>query len=141
MGSEELIHYVRNAACGALKMIWSRTTTTFMEPLAGTNPFEVGDIVVQYRVCWDGSSRFGCWGEPDSSMKAARWRVLNININEVLLELAEGVHEEKVPFHDSLFHYPGYVARVSSSENFRNMFRGTKGKQLAFDTFKKVELL
>jgi hypothetical protein len=135
MGSAALIYYVRKAAWYVLQMIWSRAVTTFVETLPGMNPFEVGDIVAQYRVYWDR----GGWGEPDRSMKAARWKVLSVSRNEVVLELVEGVHEEKVPFHDSLFHYPGYVARVSSSEDFRNKFRGTKGKQLAFDTFKKVK--
>ena len=138
MGREDLIYKVRNEAWRALTMIWGRTATTFLEPLPGMNPFEVGDIIAQYRVFAGGS--FFCWREPDSSMRAARWKVLSISKNEVVLELVEGVHEEKVPNHDSVFHLPGYVARVSSSEDFRNKFRGTKGKQLAFDTYKKVKM-
>jgi len=34
---------------------------------------------------------------------------------------------------------PRYVARVSSSDSFRRKFPGTKGSQLAFDTYRKVE--
>ena len=139
MGRTDLIYKVRIEAWRALTMIWGRTVTTFMEPHPGMNPFEVGDIVAQFRV-FAGGSLF-CWREPDSSMRAARWKVLSISRNEVALELVEGVHEEKVPNHDSVFHFPGYVDRVSSSEDFRNKFRGTKGKQLAFDTYKKVKVL
>lgn len=138
MGRTDLIYNVRNEAWRALTMIWGRTGTTFAEPLPGMNPFEIGDIVAQYRVFAGGSLL--CWREPDSSMRAARWKVLSITKNEVVLELVEGVHEEKVPFHDSIFHFPDYVIRVSSSEDFRNKFRGTKGKQLAFDTYKKVKM-
>lgn len=140
MGRTDLIYYVRKEAWRALTMIWAKTATDYVEPLPGINPFKVGDIVAQYRVYCEGSSRFSCWRNPDPSMQAARWKVLSITRNEVMLELVEGIHEEEVYNHDSIFHYPGYVARVSSSENFRNMFRGAKGKQLAFDTFKKVKL-
>ncbi len=52
----------------------------------------------------------------------------------------EGVHEEKAPFHDPVFHFPAYVARISSPEDFRNKFRGAKGKQLAFDTYRKAKM-
>jgi HEAT repeat protein len=45
MGSDKIINYQRNAAWDALQMIWSRAITTFVEPLPGMKPFEVGDIV------------------------------------------------------------------------------------------------
>lgn len=136
-GRTDLIYYVRDEAWRALTMIWNRTVTNFAEPLPGMNPFEAGDIVAQFRVFAGGSLL--CWREPDSSMKGERWKVLSITKNEVILELTEGVHEEKVPNHDSVFHFPGYVIRVSSPEDFRNKFRGTKGRQLAFDTYRKVQ--
>jgi hypothetical protein len=118
-------------------MIWRRTITTFVEPLPGMNPFEVGDIVAQYRAFSE--SGFMPWVEPDRGMQGTRWRVLSISRNEIILELVEGVYKDKELFHSKL-HFPGYVARISSSDNFRNKFPGTKGKQLAFDTFKKVKL-
>ena len=126
MGSDETVYYVRNAALSALQMIWSRTVTAFEEPIPGKNPFEAGDIVAQ-------------WKNPDRLMKGARWKVLSITRNEVALELVEGVHEEKAPFIRKL-HYPGYVARISSSADYRHKYPGTKGNQLAFDTFRKVKL-
>jgi hypothetical protein len=125
MGSDEMIYYVRIAALDALRMIWSRTIITFVEPLPGMRPFEVGDIVAQ-------------WRKPDSIMKGARWRVLSITRNEVALELIEGVCEEKEPFHKKM-HFPGYVARISSSDDYRHKYPGTKGNQFAFDTYRKVE--
>ena len=127
MGSNELIYYVRNAAWDALKMIWSRTITAFVEPLPGMKPFEVGDIVAQ-------------WRKPDSVMKGARWRVLSISRNEVSLELVEGVYEEPRQGTRGTRHYPGYVARISSPDDYRNKFPGTKGNQFAFDTYRKVKL-
>ena len=127
MGSNELIYYVRNAAWDALKMIWSRTVTSFVEPLPGMNPFEVGDIVAQ-------------WRKPDSVMKGARWRVLSVSRNEVALELTEGVYEEPRQGKRGARHFPGFVARISSSDEYRNKFPGTKGNQFAFDTYRKVKL-
>ena len=125
MGSDEMIYYVRNAAWDALRMIWNRTFTTFVEPLPGMKPFEVGDIVAQ-------------WKNPDSITKGARWKVLSITRNEVSLELVEGVYEENVPFHKKK-HFPGYVLRISSSDDYRHKFPGTKGNQYAFDTYRKVK--
>lgn len=125
-GSAELIYYVRNAAWTALQMIWDRTITTFVEPLPGMNPFEVGDIVAQ-------------WRRPDRVTKGARWRVLSISRNEVALELVEGVYEEPRQGKHGTRQYPGYVARISSSDDYRNRFPGTKGNQFAFDTYRKVE--
>ena len=70
-------------------------------------------------------------------MAGARWRVLSISKNEVALELVEGIHEET---YNGKRHFPGFVARISSTEDFRNKFPGTKRKQLALETFKKVKL-
>lgn len=126
MGSAELIYYVRNAAWTALQMIWGRTVTTFVEPVAGMSPFEVGDIVAQ-------------WRNPDRVMKGARWRVLSISRNEVALELVEGVYEEPNQGQHATRQFPGYVARISSSDDYRHKHPGTKGKQFALDTYRKVE--
>jgi hypothetical protein len=50
LGSEKLIYLVRDAAWAAQKMIRGRTTMPPLEAtLPGKDPFEVGDIVVQYR--------------------------------------------------------------------------------------------
>jgi hypothetical protein len=137
MGSNELIYPVRNAVWDALKMIWSRTVVPFEEPIPGTDPFKVGDIVAQYRVF--NSMSFMPWSPPDCSTRGARWKVLSISKNEVALELMEGVYEEKELFRRQL-HFPGYIARISSPEAFRSKFPGTKGKQLAFDTYRKVKV-
>ena len=99
----------------------------FVEPLTDMNPFEVGDIVAQ-------------WRNPDSIMKGARWRVLSITSNEVALELVQGVYEELRQGKRGARHYPGYVARISSSAEYRNKFPGTKGNQFAFDIYRKVKL-
>jgi hypothetical protein len=137
-GSRELIYRVRDAAWAAQKLIRSRAIITApLESLPGSNPFEVGDIVVQYRSFsrYSGAG-FSPWGHPDSGMQGTRWKVLSITKNEVALELVEGVYEEP---HFRGRHYPGYVARISSSDDFRRKFPGTKGKQLAFDTYRKAE--
>jgi hypothetical protein len=139
MGSEKLIYYVREAAWDALKMIRSRTRvpldTAPVESVPGKNPFEVGDIVMQYRRFSEFA--FGPFQSgPDRGMEDTRWKVTAITKNEVTLELVDGVYERPK---DNKLHYPGYVARVSSSDSFRRKFPGTKGKQLAFDTYRKVE--
>ena len=129
---------MRDAAWGAQKLIRSRTIiTTPVESFPGRNPFEVGDIVMQYRAFsrFSGSG-FSPWCQTESGMVGTRWKVLSITKNEVALELVEGVYEEP---HFGGRHYPGYVARISSSDDFRRKFPGTKGKQLAFDTYRKVE--
>jgi HEAT repeats len=140
MGSQELIYRVRDAAWEAQKLIRGKTPldTTPVESLPGKSPFEVGDIVVQYRIF----TQYGLRGEfrdgPASGMEGTRWKVLSITKNEVALELVEGVYREP-PHSWGSRHNPGYVVRVSSSDEFRRKFPGTKGKQLAFDTFRKVE--
>jgi hypothetical protein len=141
MGSKELIHRVREAAWEAQKMIRSRTRTpldtTPVESVPGKNPFEVGDIVMQYRR-FPGPGFGGFQSGPDRGMEDTRWKVKAITKNEVTLELVEGVYERPKD-NKRRWHYPGYVARVSSSDSFRSKFPGTKGKQLAFDTYRKVE--
>jgi hypothetical protein len=134
MGSTELIYRVRNAAWAAQKMIRGRTPITPpVAPLPGKNPFEVGDIVVQYRSF---SSLGAGWYGPEPGMEGTRWKVLSITKNEVVLELVEGVYKHP---HLGGRNYPGYVARVSSSDDFRSSFRGAKGKHLALATYRKVE--
>ncbi len=141
MGSEELTYEVREAAWDAHKMIRSRTRTPLdtnpVESVPGKNPFEVGDIVMQYRRFSEYGS--GLLSGPDRGMEDTKWKVTAITKNEVALELVEGVYERPEDNKSRRWHLPGYVARVSSSESFRNNFRGTKGKQLAFDTYRKVE--
>lgn len=137
-GSTDLIYRVRDAAWAAQKLIRSRTIITApAETRPGMNPFEVGDIVVQYRSFnrFSGAG-FSPWSQTESGMVGTRWKVLSITKNEVALELVEGVCEEP---NFGGRHFPGYVARVSSSDDFRSKFRGTKGKQLAFDTYRKVD--
>lgn len=64
------------------------------------------------------------------------WKVTAITKHEVTLELVDWVYKRPT---DKKLCYPGYVARVSSSDSFRRKFPGTKGRQLAFDTYRKVE--
>jgi hypothetical protein len=137
MGSEEPIYRVRDAAWEAQKMIRSRTPLdpTPVESVPGRDPFEVGDIVVQYRRFLEHGFG-GFQGGPDRGMEGTRWKVTAITKNEVSLELVEGVCKDPT---SKKRHYPGYVARVSSSDAFRWKFPGTKGKQLAFDTYRKVD--
>lgn len=136
-GSTDLIYYVRKAAWEALTAIWNRTITAFEEFAEGTDPFQVGDIVAQCRVYPGGSLMK--WTEPLGSEKAARWKVLFISKREVALELVEGVHEEKKPNHKHVLHYPGYVARIGSSEEFQKLFGNIRATQYAFSAFKKVK--
>lgn len=138
LGSEKLIYPVRDAAWAAQKMIRGRTSMPPLEAtLPGKDPFDVGDIVVQYRAFsrYSGSG-FSPWCNTEPGMVGTRWKVLSITKNEVALKLVEGVFEE---FPSRKRHYPGYVARISSSNEFRSKFPGTKGKQLAFDTYRRVD--
>ena len=127
LGSDQPIYPVRSAAWDALRMIWSRTVTTFEEPIPGRNPFEVGDIVAQ-------------WRDPDSVTKGARWRVLSISKNEVALELVVGIYVEPGMGYRGTRHFPGYIARISSSVDYRNRHPGTKGNHFALTSYKKVKL-
>lgn len=92
-GSEELIYYVREAAWDALKMVRSRTRapldTAPVESVPGKNPFEVGDIVVQYRRFSGGLFPFQ--SGPERGMEDTWWKVTEITKNEVTLELVDGV--------------------------------------------------
>jgi hypothetical protein len=138
LGSEKLIYRVRDSAWAAQKMIRGRTSMPPLETtLPGMDPFDVGDIVVQYRSFTSlRGAGFSPWCKTEPGMVGTRWKVLSIAKNEVALELVEGVFEERP---SRKRHYPGYVARVSSSDEFRKKFPGTKGKQLAFDTYRKVD--
>lgn len=134
MGSTELIYYVRTAAWDAHKMIRSRTRTpldpTPVEPAPGKDPFEVGDIVVQYL------SRYALSG-PEPGMEDTKWKVKAITRNEVTLELVEGVCER--PKDKQRWHLPGYLLRVGRAEDFRARYPNTNAKSVAFATYRKVE--
>lgn len=134
MGSKELIYRVRTAAWDAYKMIRSRTRTPLdpapVESVPGKDPFEVGDIVMQYL------SR-GALSGPERGMEDTKWKVKAITRTEVTLELVEGVCER--PKDKQRWHLPGYVLRVGRSEDFRVRYPNTNAKQVAFATYRKVE--
>ena len=112
----------------------SSLDTDPVESVPGKNPFEVGYIVVQYRRFSGGLFPFQ--SGLDRGMEDTWRKVTAITKNEVTLELVDGVYKRPT---DKKLCYPEYVARVSSSDSFRRKFPGTKGRQLAFDTYRKVE--
>lgn len=138
MGSDKPIYLVRQAARQALEMIRSKyppiTTsvqaTWVAEPIPGKDPFQVGDIVVQYRHFTEGT---GFYDGPGYGMAGTKWKVMKITDDEVVLTLVEGILK-----YPTFRKTPGYVARISSSENFRAKFPGCKGNQQAFDMYRKV---
>ena len=138
MGSDKPIYLVRQAARYALEMIRGRfppitAPVQAAEPVPGEDPFRVGDIVVQTRHFREGQVFSGFYDGPAYGMAGTKWKVMNINKAEVVLTLVEGVFKTV-----SGQKYPGHVERVSSSEKFREKFRGCKGNQQAFDTYRKV---
>ena len=138
MGSDKPIYLVRKAARQALEKIRRRypriatpvQATRVVEPIPGEDPFQAGDIVVQYRHFTEGT---GFVDGPGYGMAVTKWKVMKITDDEVVLKLVEGILK-----YPSFQKTPGYVDRVRSSENFRAKFPGCKGNQQAFDMYRKT---
>jgi HEAT repeat protein len=93
-------------------------------------PFQVGDIVEQYRHF---TEETGFVDGPGYGMADTKWKVVKIDEDEIVLELVEGILN-----YTYFRQTPGYVDRVGSSEYFREKYPGCKGNQRAFGMYRKV---
>lgn len=147
MGSDEPDYLVRKAARLALDMIRRRhpAPTTAISPNTGETqpaapvqaaqphavevPFQVGDIVEQYRH----HTQDGFVNGPRAESIGTKWKVVGITDELVSLELVEGIEDW------TYFKYsPGDVMTLGSSEYYRAAFPDSKGYQQVFDTFRKI---